>query len=714
VKLCLRILLAGLFCALPLQVVAQSTPVVPEKVWKALENELSGDIAFDLLRYLTLYHSPNGGSEGFRQEIAWVEAKAREVGLDDVRVLWLKSSTRGWTIRGGEAWVIEPEELKLGDVRETPLRVATNSRTTDTTAELIDVGAGTRDPDYEGKDVKGKIVLASGGPGGVQSQAVWKRGALGIISYAGREAFPDQLAWMGMAAQSQDGKQESTFAWILTPREGQRLKQFLAARAPKPGEAAKPVRVRVKIDAEFGEMTQGLLEGVIRGTEIHDQDIVLTAHLQEEKTSANDDRSGCANLLEIARTLVRLIHDGKLARPRRDIRFWWVNEIGAPYQYFADYPDERKQILVNLNQDMVGARQGYGDRVQFMSRTPFSRASFLNDVVESVVEAVRLGNTGWPLRGGLEGGFSRPIFSTLGTRQPYRAEAVPYYDNTDHLVFNDGRVGIPGISLTNWPDPYIHSTDDDLWQMDATQLKRNAFIIATSAYFIASAGESEVPQLAGLLLGGAQKRLARDAATALLRLGDESAGSSTARYADAVLLIEEAARRELGAMDSARVFALAGGAGEKLLAAARQRVERLAAILATDLDDTQRDLTGVQPPLVLSDEEKAANEQIPEWTATLAESLEKLRGQMGGGAQDLHPFYAFEVRNLIDGKRSVLDIYRMTRAAALSAGEWYYGKVELAAVKTVIEGLEKAGVVKINPRPAALPPARPARKPRRP
>jgi len=689
----------------PKSALGQDTPIVPAKLWQTLTNELSGDIAFDLLRQLTLYHAPNGGSEGFRLEAEWVAGKAREVGLEDVRIYWLKSSGRGWTLRAGEAWLIEPIERKLGDVRETPLRVAVNSRTTDVTAELIDVGAGTKDADYEGNDVKGKIVLASGPPGAVQEEAVWKRGAFGIISDGGREFFPDQMPYRRIPARSRDGKHESTFAWILTPREGQRLRAQLAAaaRPPKPNEAPKPFRVRVKIEAEFGEETQGLVEGWLRGTDIHDQAIVLTAHLQEERTSANDDRSGCANLLEIARALVRLINEGKLARPQRDIRFWWTNEISAEYQYFADYPAEAKRILVNLNQDMVGARQSASNRVQYLSRTPFSRPSLLNDVVESVLEAVRLGNTVFPLRGPLRTGlesldsdFSRPLLSTLGSQEPYRAEAVPFYDSTDHLAFNDGRVGIPGISLTNWPDPYIHSSDDDLWQVDATQLKRNAFIIAASAYFIATAGEAELPRLLSLLLGEAQKRLARDSATALLRLQDETAGAPLARFADAALLLEEATQRELATIDSARVFAAPAGPGEKLVTTARELVHRLATTLRADLGMFYQQATGEVPIMKLSPEEKAAHEQIPEWAVPLAESLEKLRERPR--VEGLHNFYAFEVLNLIDGQRTVLDIYRRVRAAALAAGEWYYGPVKLAKVKEVLAGAEKAGAVRFKPR----------------
>lgn len=693
------ILVSLLLCLGPSSIAAQETPVVPAKVWQALADELSGDIAFNHLRQLTLYHSPNGGSEGFRLEAEWVAAKARAVGLEDVRIIWMKSPTRGWTLRAGAAWVVAPTARKLGDVRETPLRVAVNSRTTDVTAELIDVGRGTRDADYEGKDIKGKIVLASGTPAAVQAQAVWKRGALGIISDAARRASRlDQMPYRSIRARSRDGKHESTFAWILTPREGQRLRAQLAAAArAKEGEERKPVRVRVKIEAEFGEQIQGLVEGWLRGTEIHDQAIVLTAHLQEERTSANDDRSGCANLLEIGRTLVRLIQEGKLARPRRDIRFWWADEIRAEYQYFAKHPAEAQRILVNLNQDMVGARQSAGERVQFMSRTTFSQPSFLNDVVESVLGAVRRGNTAFPLRGGVDvGNYSRPLLSTLGTQEPYRAEAVPFYDSTDHLVFNDGRIGIPGISLTNWPDPYIHSSDDDLWQIDATQLKRNAFIIAASAYFIASAGAAELPGLASLLLSGAQKRLARESATALALLHDESDRTATERYADARLLLEEATRRELATLDSADVFATAGSAGEKLLATVRQRVEKLAALLRGDFDTFYRQAAGAEPRVELSAEEKAAGEQIPEWTGPLAESLEKLRGQPN--VRGIHPFYTFEVRNLIDGQRTVLAIYHTVRAAALSAGEWYYGPVELGKVKEVLERAVKAGAVRFKQR----------------
>ena len=681
------------FLLLPINtILAQTSPAVAPKVWRAFENEISGDNSFDMIRHLTLYHAPNGSNDDFEAQARWVADKAREYGLADVKVFWVGGAERPWNVRSGEAWIIEPEVIKLGDTLESPLRVATNSRSADISAELVDVGAGTRESDYQGKDVKGRIVLAGGNARAVHELAVWKFGAAGVIAYAPqRPYFPDQVALEGIPYQSDDGR-EAAFAFILTQREGDGLQERLAALT----RAGKSMRVRVKIDTYFNEPRQGITEGWIRGAHPRNDDIVLTAHMQEEKTSANDNRSGVANLLEIARTINKLIADGTLDRPRRNIRFWWVDEIGAEYRYFADHPEAARTMLANLNQDMVGAKQSEGFRVQFMSRTPFSRPSFLNDVVESVVNAVVWGNTAVPLRqGSNSSAFSRPMFALKGTREPFRAMPVPFYDSTDHMVFNDGRVGVAGISLTNWPDTYIHSTDDDLWQVDATQVKRNAFIVATATYTLAAAGENDIPRLAALVLGGAQQRLGRDSEAAMNRLMDDAAGTEASRYKDALMLLDTAAWREAGALESLQVVAAAGAAGTGLIAAARDQVQILAAALRANLDAFYQQATGHKPAPALTDEEKQAAGRVPAWKASLLDIVtEKVR--LPRETDGLHWHYAFEVSNLIDGKRSALDIYRMVRAAALSAGEWYYGPVELPAVIKLLDGAEKAGAITIG------------------
>ena len=46
-----------------------------------------------------------------------------------------------------------------------PITLAQDSETGEAEADLVDVGAGVAEKDYAGKDVRGKLVLASQQPG---------------------------------------------------------------------------------------------------------------------------------------------------------------------------------------------------------------------------------------------------------------------------------------------------------------------------------------------------------------------------------------------------------------------------------------------------------------------------------------------------------------------------------------------------------------------
>src|SRR5262249_22165499 len=255
----------------------------------------------------------------------------------------------------------------------------------------------------EGKAVRGKIVLSSGSLANVTEQAVWKRGAAGILSWSSTRAnpladAPDQIAWQRVPDRDGPGGEKTTFAFILSARDGKalsdRMKREALHRASDPG--IPPMRAHIVVEAgALAEKKSAMVEGRIRGTDPSIPEIVLTAHLQEEKFSANDDQSGVVNILEIARALTRLISDGKIARPRRGIRFWWCDEIRAEYRYFADHPGEERKLLADLNQDMVGAKRSVGGRVQHFTRMPWSRPSFLADVQESVLDMVVAGNNGY-------------------------------------------------------------------------------------------------------------------------------------------------------------------------------------------------------------------------------------------------------------------------------------------------------------------------------
>ena len=562
---------------------------------------------------------------------------------------------------------------------------------------------GTADADYEGKEVEGRIVLATGTPATVMNQAVWKRGALGLIYFTTqRRDFQDQVPWARIPVQNPEKTSNGTFAFVLSQREGLRLRGELAG-------AKTPYKVKAHIRSEFHEpASQAIVEAVIRGTSIHDQDIVLTGHLQEGPFSANDDASGCANVLEIARALKRMIDDGRLPRPRRDIRFWWVDEISAPEQYFADQPAERAQFLANINQDMVGAKQSVGSRVQFVTRPPVSRASFLGDIVESIVESLVQGNTAYlsagqarqsPQTGANPSGgsvatdeqqYSNAVLARLGTRERYDARVIAFHNNTDHQVFNMPTIGIPGVTFTNWPDDYIHSTDDDLWQIDATQLKRNAVAVASAAWVLANAGDGDAYPLAGEIVGRGLARIGRDTTTALA-LARSSPSADVRRRA--LTLVRESAMREQRTLASLR--RLTPGAEASVIAAALKQLPtpeaaegRLRALLEPRAPASAR----LRAPR-FSPAQAAGQPRVPVLVDDVQGYLdrrEKLQRPRG-----LHPLMAYEVLNFVDGRRSYADIYRAVSAEADSAGSWYYGVVTVEDVTAYLDSAVKAGIVTV-------------------
>ncbi len=703
---------------------AQTLSFLTDAQYKYLAGEISGDAAYEHLRFTTQFHKPGGGAEGLMEIAKYVERKAREYGLEDVKRIKQADDDPAWNARRAELWAVEPDVQMLASLVQTQLHLADNSRSADVTAEVIDVGGGLTDKDYEGKDVKGKLVLAWGSTSTVMNEAVWKRGAAGIIYHPDPRAIdyptnsvshPDQVRWIRVPLESRDGK-PGTFAFGLSHRQGVSLQNLIAA-------SKTPIKVRAFVEADLNphDKWQVMVEGFIRGTEINDQDVLLTSHMQEEKFSANDDGSGVGSTLEIARTLMKLIREGRLPRPRRNIRFWWTTEISSERQYFADNPAEVSKILCNINQDMVGANQAQDImRVQNVTRLPFSRWHFLNDVTEAVIEFVVRTNTQQlaEIQAGTPANpYPRPILSRLGSRHRYNAAMIPYHNNTDHMTFTEAPIGKPGITFTNWPDNYIHTSDDDLWNIDRTQLQRNAFAVAAIAFTVATAGDAQLAVIANEVYGRASVRIGEDFKVATTLLAHAPGVHRIEAHRIARNQIHQAALREAMAFDSLAVISSSAG---KTIAAMKEGISKLESDYAANLDSYYRLLAGEPPPSISAEatapgrketgpptgrsfttlvalvppKEAELSRVTPELIAGPKEFLSK-RGTVKS-VRGLHSLMAFEVLNFIDGRRTGLDIYNAVSAEALRAGASYYGTVTPEMVGEYLQNLASAGLVRLK------------------
>ena len=129
------------------------------------------------------------------------------------------------------------------------------------------------------------------------------------------------------------------------------------------------------------------------GTETPEQELVYTAHLDHPKESANDNASGSAAILDIARSFQTLINEGKLQPPKRTLRFLWVPGLFGTMAYIDAHPEIQGpelggNLLANLNLDVVGTDLELLHSRMNVTWTPQSISSALTDVVAHMARYV--------------------------------------------------------------------------------------------------------------------------------------------------------------------------------------------------------------------------------------------------------------------------------------------------------------------------------------
>src|SRR3954469_12330492 len=149
-------------------------------ILKALDEELSGVAAKDHVSRLTQLHRVPA-STGFHDAIEYVKERATAYGLSDVHVethpgdgtTWFGTlhGNRGWRVEGGSLDEVRPQPRRITSYDDVRLAVADNSESADVTVELVDVGHGTERRDYDGKEVRGKLVLCDAVPSACHRQA---------------------------------------------------------------------------------------------------------------------------------------------------------------------------------------------------------------------------------------------------------------------------------------------------------------------------------------------------------------------------------------------------------------------------------------------------------------------------------------------------------------------------------------------------------------
>jgi aminopeptidase YwaD len=704
---CLRLLVAS-SAVLYGSLLSAQQPFLTETQWTQLRDEVSGTAPYENLRSLTRLHRVPATPE-FDQAAEFMLMRAKEYGLQDAHAeqfpidgkihYGLMRSHLAWHVEAASLWEVQPEHTLLGDWATEPIRLADYSHTADADAPLVDVGQGTSDADYAGKDVRGKIVLADGVLAVVQRMAVMQHGAVGIVS-----DMPNQTtAWSGLDTSivrwgHLDALLPNGFAFMASRATAAALRVHLAA--------GRPVTLSAHVKAEVTNGHWTVVTATIPGTDPHAGEVVYSCHLDHQRPGANDNASGCVTILEAARVLNRLIASGKLPRPARTLRFIWGPEVEGTMAFLSEHPDIRRSLRADVHMDMVGGDPYKNKSILHVTETPWSLPSFVTDVGELFAETIRAGATAYAEDGNHpEAAVLEDRNGAPGTRNEFLADRTPYAEGSDHDDYDSSTIAVPSLYLRDWPDIYIHTDHDTLEQIDATKLRRVALLGAASGYTYATVRADEASSLLPFFAARSQRRLAEgfDRAQALMQ--DSQLPANEAWY-EAHNVITQMLRREQAEL---RSFCFYAQSDSEKAARFEKDLDAQAAKLDEWLEQSaeKRGVHDFQPVPPWQGEPDAS--RVPVRTAEFgpltyqnddvlldrlgSERVAKIK-LLGGGTsrllrvQDQGALYAYEILNFVNGKRAVGGIRDAVAAE--------FGPIPLDVVADYLKACEEAKIITLR------------------
>ncbi len=679
---------------------AQETPwyqwtLLPDEVVDEIVGESSGETAWNTIMETGGYNRDRLPEEyaGTFFEARYVHDQLTAYGLPEAEVVRFPGR-EVWDGIKGELWEVSPNRAKIASYQDMRAMLARGSTSCDVTAELVWVGQGSS-AELEAAEVAGKIVVTDGWVSSVHRTACLEMGAVGVVSIRNERPHfdPLQIPWSGIRGDRRSGA-EPKFAFYVPPREGASLERRL--------RAGRKITARAQVESTNQEYDLEDVVCVIPGTDPDAEEIILSAHLFEGyvKQGANDNLSGSAAILEVARVLHALIEEERIPRPKRSIRFLWIPEFSGTIPWVKANRELMAKTLCNLNLDMVGEWLSLNKAFMCLMRTTYGNPHYVNDVVENYYRYVGESNRE---RVQNRSGFDkvpRRIVAPTGADEPFYYSIETHYGASDHEVFNDWGVGVPGIMMIVWPDQWYHTSGDRVDKSDPTQMKRVVIIAAAAAYTVASADGDLAMRLAGEVASNGTRRLGHQFMMALEKLNHAEAESLADAHEMARTLVDAASKNEVATLETINELAPDDERVRRHVATMQGTVRTVAEAHLAAVDAHARVVAG-RLGIAFAEREPTELEMqaariVPRPTALVtAGGYRAYREHIEAIPEEERAKYASyrrgvastsELQLLIDGKNSALDIRRMLDAQ-------YRRPSDLQAILDYLEILELAGLI---------------------
>lgn len=353
----------------------------------------------------------------------------------------------GWEIEYGYMDIIEPVKRRICDFSETPTSIIVHSGSTPEegiTGEVVYVGKGTEDKNYENVDVKGKFVLTfNKSLLDVHEEAVIKRGAIGVISYQENIDAPDAVPYRSFWSTAKEVKSMKP-GFSISFNDARKILKWL--------EEGKTVKVSAKMKTNFYPSKLVVVTTKLEGIKNPEKEVIITSHLCHPNPGANDNASGSALAIELARVLKELINSKEIDPPGYSIRFLWIPEMFGTLAYVESMKINKKDVLATINLDMVGEDQCKCKSTLSVVNSPLSIPSFITALTQKLTKFVAE--------------MDVKDFGDISGLSSFRFSFSPFIPGSDHYIFADSTFGIQSVAFIHWPDIFYHTSEDTTDKMD--------------------------------------------------------------------------------------------------------------------------------------------------------------------------------------------------------------------------------------------------------
>ena len=688
VRTILGMLALGIFSQTTLVSTSGSNSLFSDKILSLIQSEISGEQIKDHLVAIAAYHRISA-SPGYSEAAQYILEQLQQAGFSPQEV-WVEKFRSGrkiqyqtwpspynWHIESAELNLVQPNKEIFVNYPHTTTGLITHSNSGNLEATVVDVGLGTSDSDYEGKELAGNFVLANGNPDDVHRLAILKYGATALISYPDdvfSTKYPDSPRYSEFLPR-QDEMDRTSFGFNISAQQAQKIKALLAD--------GEHVLFEAQVNGRGLENgTMDVVAAVIPGGEHPDQELVFLAHLDQTKQTDRDGTGGAAINLHIARALKNLITQEKLPRPKRSLRFLWVPKLQGTMAYIDAHPEmqgpERGgSVLASINLDMGPEQSGASNSCIDITRTPLSISSALTDVVIHTAECTEIDST------------------LTSAKKFFYHRSIPFRGYGDHIILNDGMIGVPTVMIGN---RLSYNNENLVKEISPEILERSALVASAALWYLADLSEIQSLKLTNLVAANGHRRLAIDvnrAANRLLKIPSEQLDEM---YDAGKRLISFTVDKEIRTLESILSFVQPNQSTSRLVRTWIETLQNQAQMSIQVLQAMLQQRGGTlsfSPQL--TPQERIASKLVPSRVTRgpLAPGLPQSRltsqEQSWYETSEAKNLDQYLLLNFVDGNRSILDLRNIFSAAT--------EPVSLETIDHFIRDLAKLRLVELRRNP---------------